>query len=324
MLLDEIKKLIKDYKLISHDDKIIIGVSGGPDSVSLLHLLYSLRKELNLKLIVAHVNYKSRGKDSDRDERYVRGLAKKFGLKIYVKRLASKIKKYRKENIEEKFREIRYSFFDKVLKKERADKIAVAHTKDDQVETIIMFFLRGAGLRGLSGMEILRGKIIRPLLLTSRDEILKYLKQHKLKYRKDITNEDITFTRNKIRHKLIPYLESEFNPNLKNTLILAAKALRDDYDLLLNLSKRKAQNLIKIKAEEAEINLKKLQVLHPALKRKILTMALEPALKSHPLSFSFLEEILRMIEKSRTGAQKQVGKLTIFKKRDKIMIIKKS
>lgn len=316
-MLDEIKKTIKEYKLINYGDKIVIGVSGGPDSVCLLHILHSLKKEFGLKLIVAHVNYKSRGKDSDRDEKHVSKLAQKFGLKIYIKRLPI-TKCGKKENIEEKFRKIRYDFFEKILKKEKADKIAVAHTKDDQVETIIMFFLRGAGLRGLSGMEILRDRIIRPLLLTSRADILKYLKQHKLKYRKDVTNEDVTFTRNKIRHKLIPYLESEFNPNLKNTLTLAARAIRDDYDLLVALANKKAKKLIWHQKEQLKIDLKKFQALRPALKRKVLTQALKFFKKS--ISFAFLEEILKMIEKSRIGAQKQVNGLKILKKRHFIEI----
>jgi tRNA(Ile)-lysidine synthase len=321
MLLDEVKKTIKDYNLINYRDKIVIGVSGGPDSVCLLHILYSLKKEFGLKLIVAHVNYKSRGKDSDRDEDYVRKLAKKLGLKLYVARRKMKSKRQKTKNIEEKFREIRYDFFNRVLKKERADKIAVAHTKDDQVETIIMFFLRGAGLRGLSGMDIARDKIIRPLLFASRTEILEYLKKHKLKYQKDITNADITFTRNKIRHKLIPYLELEFNPNLKNTLAAAACAIKDDHDLLSQISENTARNLIKKRGEMLEINLAKFQVLHPALKRKVLVLALELAAKKTPrITFSFLFEILRMIEKSKTGAKKPVGKLKIFKKRDKIVI----
>ena len=324
MLLQKIQKTIKKHKLISPNDKIVIGVSGGPDSVCLLHVLWKLQKAQNL--IVAHVNYGYRGKQADQDQKYVKNLAKRLGLKIYIKKL--KINEWKstpKKNIEAKFRKIRYDFFNDILQKEKANKIAVAHQADDQVETVIMFFLRGAGIRGLSGMSYRRNKIIRPLLDCSRSEILEYLAKNKLEYRKDVTNEDISFTRNRIRHKLIPYLEKKFNPNIKKTLFASTQIIQDDFQFIQEESKKYLRKIIakdtKQKNSVLKLKLKQFLKLKSALQRNILRLVLAKFLGDiRDISLADLEETRRMLKQAKTGSLRIIKNLRIIKEHDKIVI----
>lgn len=353
MLLEKIKQTIFTYQLIKPGEKIILGLSGGHDSAALLDILYRLKSKIHFKLVLAHVNYGYRGRDSDGDEKFVRKLATKYKLRIYVKKLQvtpgttpklrrgaggkASYPRYHPEvtsggtgqgklqsvNLEDFFRKIRYQFFEEVLNKEKAQKIALAHTLNDQAETILMFFLRGSGLTGLSGMDYQRNNITRPLLDVSRAEITQYLKENKLKWRQDITNEDISFTRNKIRHKLIPFLEKEFNPNLKNTLKMTAEIFRENNEALSNVTETILLPMVKKKNSKLLINLKKFLKLQKAFKRLlVLRILADLNVDTKKISFVFLEEILKMIEKSRVGAIKKVGDLQILKKSDKIIIEK--
>jgi tRNA(Ile)-lysidine synthase len=322
-LLNKVQQTIRKNKLIKKGDKVIVGVSGGPDSICLLHILYQLRIILKLRLIVAHVNYGYREKEADKDEKYVRELAKKLKLKCKVLQ-PSAFKLQSSANLEAQFRDIRYQFFNDILKKEKANKIAVAHTENDQMETILMFFLRGSGLRGLSGMDYKRDKIIRPLLDCLRGDILAYLKENNLRYRTDVTNEDTTYTRNKIRRKLIPYLEKEFNPNLSSTLIQNAKVIRDDYDFINQATKLIYQSLKKKRGKAIELDLKKFLRLFKALQRGILRLILAEFLKDiRGVSVLDIEETLRILKESKPGSFRDIKDLLIFKKDGKIVASKK-
>jgi len=320
MLENKILNTIKENKLIKKGDKIILGISGGPDSVCLFNILYFLKKEFNLKLVLAHVNYNYRAKDSISDEKFVRNLAKKFRIKLYVKNI--KPSDYKKKNLEEYFREIRYDYFNEILKSEKAQKIAVAHNKDDQIETILMHFMRGSGLAGLSGMKIKNNKIIRPLFEIEKREILAYLKQKSIKYREDRTNKDIKFTRNKVRHQLIPYLEKNYNLSLKNTLYKNAEVIRDDQDLLFDFTKDFFNKIVRKNKKEYRIDLKKFNNLHTALKRRLLIYIINKKLNKE-ISLLTINETLELLSKSRNGSRKFVKEIEIIKNYDKIVIRKR-
>jgi tRNA(Ile)-lysidine synthase len=322
MLLEKIKQTILTHKLIEPNDKVILGISGGHDSSALLDILVKLKTPLCFELVLAHVNYGFRGKDSDDDEKFVRNLAKRNKLKVYVKNLNPIIYNLKPNtNLEDFFRRVRYEFFEEILKKEKAQKIALAHTLDDQVETILMFFLRGAGQNGLCGMEIRRGKIIRPLLEIPRKEISRYLKENNLSWRRDATNEDVNFTRNKIRHLLIPFLEKEFNPNLKNTLAMSAKIMRDELTAQKEILRKIFKKIVKEKRGNLEIDLKKFLSLPLAFRRKIILEILER--HREKISFVFLEDVLKMVESGKVGAIKNIANLQILKKSGKIIISSK-
>ena len=216
MLLDKVKQTIIKYDLIKSGDKIILGVSGGPDSVCMLYILNQLVQEFNFEIIVAHINHGLR-ENAKLDEQYVKDLCNKLNIKCYVLHAdINKEAKEQKRGLEEMGRIIRYNFFEKILHEEKANKISIAHNSNDNVETIIMNILRGSGLAGLKGIEPKNGIYIRPLIEINRKEIEEYTKE--MKPRHDESNDENEFTRNKIRNIVIPYIKKEFNPNILDTI----------------------------------------------------------------------------------------------------------
>ena len=219
MLKEQVLNTIKKYDLINENDKIICGVSGGPDSICMLDILKDLKEELKFELIVCHVNHLIR-EEAISDEEYVVNYCKVNNIKYYVKRID--VKKYadnNKQGTEEAGRNVRYEFFEEILQKEGANKIAIAHNKNDKIETIIMNMLRGSGISGLKGIEPKReNKYIRPLIETERTSIEEYCEEKNLRPRIDKTNFINDCTRNKIRNVVIPYIKNEFNPNIINTM----------------------------------------------------------------------------------------------------------
>ncbi len=224
-MLAKVKETISAYNLLSSGDSVLVGLSGGPDSVYLLYILKRLASQYGLKIFAAHINHGFRGKESDGDEEFCRDLCNKIGIPFFSKKV--KIKK-----TEDAGRKARYAFFKDVANSVGANKIALGHNADDQAETILMRLLRGSGPKGLGGIPSVRilaesidSKekcsnilIIRPLISCFKSEIVGFLKQNKIKYRIDSSNLKTDFFRNKIRHKLIPYLE-KYNPNIRNVLL---------------------------------------------------------------------------------------------------------
>lgn len=251
MLENKVENTINKYKLLEKNEKIVIGVSGGPDSMTLLTILLKLKEKYNLSLIVSHINHQIR-ENAIKDEEYVKEFCKKNNIEIYIKR-ANVIEKSQKEKkgLEETGREVRYNFFEEVLKKTNANKIAIAHNLNDNCETIIMNQLRGTGLSGLKGIEPKRGKYIRPLIEIDRKEIEEYCEKNKINPRHDESNDDNTYTRNKIRNIVIPYIKKEFNPNIVNSMNRMAQIVKENEEFL-DKEVKKAYNDIIIK-EENEI-----------------------------------------------------------------------
>ena len=312
-LVKQIQNIIFQQELFSRGAKIVVGVSGGPDSACLLDILAKLKPKYDLELIIAHVNYGLRGKDSEADEKFVRKLAAEYGLGIFVLRP----KVAGKENLESRLRDIRYEFFEKIRKENNFDLIAVAHNQDDQAETFLMRIIRGAGLSGLAAMRFKNGKVTRPLLAISREEIIRYIKERKLKYRIDKTNKEIIFLRNRIRNKLIPYLEKNFNPNIKETLFKETLSIGEDYALLNNLAEKTYEG-------NKELELKKFLKLPVALQRQVLLRAIaEKKADIKDIEMAHVEEIRKMIKSTKNKPQFVVLKgLKLIKKRGKIFIVK--
>ncbi len=312
-LTKKIQNTIFQYSLIKKDSKIVAAISGGPDSVCLLDIFANLQKKYPLKVIIAHVNYGLRGTDSQKDEIFVRNLAKKYGLEIFV--LNPKIKS--KFNLENNLREIRYRFFEEIRKKNKFDLIAVAHNADDQVETFFLHLLRGSGLAGLSSMKYKNEKIIRPLLGTWRKEILDYLKNNNLSYRIDKTNLENTFTRNKIRNQLIPILERKFNPKIKNTIFDAIESISDDYSFLNEFSQKAYK-------KSGLLSVRKIFKNHPAIQKRIILEALREKNSSfRNIESAHLREILKALRSTKNKRQIVAFKgLKIERKGDRIFIEK--
>jgi len=233
-MIDKVRRTITEHNLIEKGENVLVGVSGGPDSICLLHILDYLSDELDIKNILAmHVNHMLRGEESDADEEYVKELCETLGIKLFsvainVKEIAEKTNL----SIEEAAREARYNKFKALAEKIGNCKIAVAHNRNDQAETVLMNIIRGTGLDGLKGIDYKRGNIIRPLLDVDRKEIEEYCIRHNLKPRTDSTNLMNIYTRNKIRLDVIPYINENFNVDIIENIVRMADLVRDDISYL--------------------------------------------------------------------------------------------
>ncbi|KAF0220209.1 MAG: tRNA(Ile)-lysidine [Geobacteraceae bacterium] len=236
-MINEVRKTIEAYRLFAPGDTVVVAVSGGADSVALLDILATL-KDLRLRLVVAHLNHRLRGEESDGDEAFVRRLAERYGVPLEVKAVDVKeLSRQRRLSLEEAGRVARYAFFDEVATTYRADSVALAHHADDQAETILMRLLRGAAATGLCGMwpKSRNGRYVRPLLGVTKEHIEGYLRRSGLSCRVDSTNTDTNFLRNRVRHELIPYLAS-YNPAVTERLVATAEVLAADELLLETLT----------------------------------------------------------------------------------------
>ncbi|OPJ64989.1 tRNA lysidine(34) synthetase TilS [Clostridium chromiireducens] len=229
---------IRDNNLIKPGDKVLIALSGGPDSVCLLNILFQLKEELEIEIAAAHLNHLLRGDDSYKDEEYVTNICREMGIRYFIKRVD--INEYSKEykvSSEMAGRSVRYDFFDEILKKEGFNKIATAHNANDQAETILFRIMRGTGLEGIVGIKAFRDeKIIRPILCLGREEIEKYIESKNLKPRIDKTNFERIYNRNKIRLDILPYMKANFNEDIVQTLNRMSVLLKKDNEFLEKLS----------------------------------------------------------------------------------------
>ena len=219
-LIHKVWNTIKKYHLIETGDILVLGVSGGPDSMTMLDILLKVKQanQISFDFVVAHVNHMIR-EEAKEDEAYVKNYCMKNNIQFYGKSIdVQKIANTNKISTEEAGRNARYDFFDEVLQNISGNKIAIAHNKNDKVETMMMNELRGCGIQGLKGIEPIRGKYIRLLIECERKEIEDYCKENNIKPRIDKTNLENIYTRNKIRNIVIPYIEQEFNPNIIETM----------------------------------------------------------------------------------------------------------
>lgn len=221
MLIDKVLETIRKYELIKNEDRVVVGVSGGPDSICLIDILYKIKNEgiLDFDIIACHVNHMIR-EEAGIDEEFVKQYCLERNITFLSKHIdIQNISAKKKIGTEEAGREERYKFFEETLKGYRGTKIATAHTKCDNAETVLMNIIRGTGISGLKGIRPKRDKIfIKPLIQILREEVEKYCEENKLNPRHDKTNDENIYTRNKIRNILIPLIKEEFNSNIIETL----------------------------------------------------------------------------------------------------------
>ena len=271
MVKEKVLETIKKYNLISKNDKIVVAVSGGPDSMCLLHILLSLRKEYNLELNVAHVNHMIR-ENAILDEEYVKDFCKNNNIQCFVKKAdVLQVSKENKIGTEEAGRKVRYEFFNEVLKKTSSNKIAIAHNKNDKVETILLNLIRGTGTYGLIGIEPKNGVYIRPLLEIEREEIEKYCEDENIKPRIDESNFENIYNRNKIRNVVIPYVKKEFNPNIINTISRLSDIVKDEENFLDNfVSEEYKKIVIEEKEDFIKLNRKEFNKLEIVIRKRLV------------------------------------------------------
>lgn len=218
-LEEKVLNTVKKYNLIQKGDKIVIGVSGGPDSMTLLDVLNKLKESLEIQIYVAHINHMLR-EEADSETKYVQDFCEKIEVECYIKKIdIEKEAKTQKISTELAGRNARYAFFEEIAQKVGANKIATAHNANDNAETVLMNVMRGSGISGLKGIEKIREeKFIRPIIECTRKEIEAYCEKNELNPKYDKTNAENIYTRNKIRNLLIPYIQKEFNPNIIESL----------------------------------------------------------------------------------------------------------
>src|SRR5215510_3841055 len=305
-LQDRVKKTIEKHQMIMPGDGLLVTVSGGPDSVALLHLLCSFREDLRLRLEVAHLQHGIRGVEAQEDAKFVAELVAKLRLPLHLKE--TDLPRIRsaagKGNLEALARAERYRFFAAVARERKLGKVATAHTQDDQAETVLMWLLRGSGLKGLGGMPLVhpldganvepasRLLVVRPLLYVSRAEIEAYLKEKDLTFRLDRSNQDVSFLRNWIRLKLIPQLKEKIDGNLLTRLAQQAELIRQEDDLMDDLARAA---LDEMRTAEG-INRGSLLSHSKAMQRRLVRLWIE-ATRGHlrGLDFQHVESLLDLI-----------------------------
>jgi tRNA(Ile)-lysidine synthase len=297
---------IRAKKLTSGGEKLVVAVSGGPDSVCLLHILSNLREELDIELHIAHLNHQLRGADSEADSRYVAGLARRLGIPATIE--SRDVKAYRKKNrisLEEAARDVRYNFLAGVTAAVGTARVAVGHTADDHIETILMHLLRGSGTRGLRGLlpfsqwKSATGNlnIIRPLLELSREETVAYCRQHHLKPRTDTSNFSPELFRNRIRHYLLPELR-KYNPQVAEALLRTASIAADDLDFIDKEVDRLWNDIVGKQKDSVVIDKKRFITLPPALKRYLLRRSIESVLGTlKDIEAGHIEDVLDALDK---------------------------
>lgn len=242
--------------------RVGVAVSGGGDSVALLMLLAALRSELGIVASVVHFNHKLRGKASDADEKFVAALAEKLGVTMHIGRadVAAKAKG-EKANLEDAARRARYAFFERLAEQGLVDVVATAHSMDDQAETVLAHILRGTGIAGLAGIHPVAGSVVRPLLGFRREELREYLRLKRQPWREDSTNRDTARTRARMREKLLPLLERQFNPAVVEHLAALADRAREQASLVVHLAGQIFQKNVTLDRGSARIGLQ--DFLHP-------------------------------------------------------------
>ncbi len=317
-LAEAVHSFVIRNNLVRSRERLVVGVSGGPDSVCLLHVLATLRERLGIKLHVAHLNHMLRGAESEEDANYVSELAEQLGVTATIDQ--RDVKSYQEEHrlsLEDAARQVRYHFFAEVADKMGADRVAVGHTGDDQAETILMHLVRGAGPTGLLGMQPsivwtspgLAGlTVIRPLLAVSREETQAYCQQHGLSPREDSSNKSPSLFRNRIRRELMPLLRS-YNPRINEALIRTSDTLATEKSFIEECVSEIWPKVATQEGGAIILDRQSIISLHPAVQRHLLRRVTREVLGD-------LEDIeLKHIEKMRDSLALRKGKRVILPRR---------
>ncbi|WKV07889.1 tRNA lysidine(34) synthetase TilS [Thermoanaerobacterium sp. CMT5567-10] len=325
-MIDSFEKTIKEYKMIEKGDKIVIGLSGGPDSVCLLNLLLELKGKHELKLYAVHVNHMLRGADADSDALFVEKVCKGIDVPFFL--FKKDVRKYAKEkglSEEAAGREIRYNAFNEVLKKVGGNKIAIAHNKNDVAETILLNILRGAGTAGLVGIKPVNGCIIRPLIRTTRDEILDYLTSKDLEYVIDATNKEDVYRRNRIRLKLIPFIEENFDIDIVENLYRTSQIVLDDEDYLNEECEKIFKKISIFNKESVMLDICEIKKLHDSLKKRLIRMAYKVIRgDTNELTFKHVEDVLNLMDKQTSSKIDLPFEIEVIKSYNNLIFRKKT
>ena len=322
-ILEKISETIKKHDMLNAGDKVLIALSGGADSVCLLRVLAKLKDTYKITLYAAHLNHMLRGKDADDDEEFAESLCNSLNIPFFSKR--ADVAKFAKENsltCEEAGRTLRYSFFSELSEKLNIQKIATAHNSGDNAETVLMRFIRGTQISGLSGIPYKNNNIIRPLLDVSRSEIEAFLKEEKSDFVTDKTNNELLYFRNKIRLELIPEIEEKYNPNFKETLLKNVIGYNQASDFLKMMTDEKAKELVRFCRDYAYINICELLGEHDYIISSVIHKVLSKLTEDKEITFRAVEDISKMAKENKGSLEfsKDINVCVLY---DKLYFVKK-
>jgi len=324
----EVFETISKFGMIQRKDAVLAGVSGGPDSVTLVRVLLYLKKKMNFTTLgIVHLNHGLRGEESLRDETFAKNLASQFSLPFFNKKMdIGALAKKEQLSIEEAGRNARYAFFTKIAATKGFTKIATGHTLDDNAEQVLMNLLRGSGTRGLSGIPPVReNRFIRPLIFMPKSRILEFLKNKGQPFVIDSSNTDESYLRNKIRHSLIPQLEQNFNPEIKSNLNRLSHILRQEEDFLADQASR-VFDLCMIQQNKSLVSLSIPELIknHPALVNRVLRQAISLVKQNlKRITLAHIQDILTFMNRSESGKSLDLpGQIRVYRTQELLCIQK--
>ena len=320
ILEEKFLKTVKESNMIKENDAIVVGVSGGPDSIALLYCLNKFKNMFKYKIICTHINHLIR-EDSTDDELFVENVCKNMQIPFYKKReniieLSKKLKK----GTEETGRIVRYNFFDEILEKEKANKIAIAHNKNDNSETMLLNLIRGTGLNGLEGIqEIEYEKYIRPFINISRDEIESYCEKNHLEPRIDSTNKENIYNRNIIRNEILPIMK-KINPNVIDSLSRTSKIIKEENEFIKNTVENTFNSINHISVGEISYSINDFNKLSKTIKENLILYTIEKLVgDTKNIEKTNVEDIIKLAEKNIGNKYMELNKnLKIFIENKKI------
>ena len=304
-LSQRVARTIRRHALVAPGGRVLVALSGGPDSVALVHLLLEL--QISGDLIVAglaHFHHQLRGAEADGDEAFCRAMAAALGLPIELGGAdVGRAARDARRSIEDVARDLRYRFLDDAADRFAADAIAVGHSLDDQAETFLLRLIRGAGSRGLAGILPRAGRVIRPLIEITRAELRDYARERGLAWREDSTNHNVAIARNRVRHELIPYLEREFNPGIQGLLAREAALAREDEDHLRDEAIDLARTIVlTTTGGKTEIDAAALRALDSAIASRVARHALTTASGGRFVGYEHVERLLQLAQADEGAA----------------------
>jgi len=302
-LLDSVLRTIRRYRLLPDGSRVLCALSGGADSVALLHILLELQDRGELQVAgVAHFNHGLRGAAADADEAFCRSLASSRGVTFEAGHgNVAERARIEKRSIEDTARAARYEFLEAASHRVGADAIAVGHTLDDQAETFLLRVIRGAGTRGLGGIRPRAGKVIRPLIDVRRKAVRAYAVNMQLAHREDATNDDVGIPRNRVRHELIPYLERDFSSGIVEVLAREALSAQEDEDRLHAEAIDLAASVV-LTNEPLTLDASAFRRLHPASAARVARLALGHLSGSRFIGFDHIRRFGEFVREAADGA----------------------
>ncbi len=329
MKFRKIEKSVGDYveknRLIKTGEKILVAVSGGPDSIFLLHILNSYRKEFGIDLICCHINHNLRGDASKRDESFVKDVSQKMDMPFVVRNLD--VSSYRENehlSLEDAARQLRLKTLNEIAEKTNSQKVALGHTFDDLIETFFLNILRGSGRGGLLGMRAERDVFIRPLLCLTKAEIILYLKERDIDYRIDVTNWHSNYRRNFIRRELVPVIEEKLNKGAKRNIARLMTVLKDEEEIISRIVEREMGLIVRQTEEDYLIEREGFRGLEPAIQRRVIMRCFEDMEEDYRrLNFSEIESLRNAISGRSSGLKVQHYGVTFYVGTETVLVQKK-